>query len=257
MTPGLAAHPAGAPDTTSQTVTGVSGGGEVRTRSVLPRWAIVVALLVVMVGAAAVGGAWWNATRTTPADSSVEAGFARDMQTHHAQAVQMAMIVRDKTSDPTLRALSYDIVTTQQQQIGQMYAWLTVWHLPQTSSQAPMAWMNDSPSGHTMPMSNPTSVPGSTASMQGSAMGAADGQMPGMAAPADLQRLQQATGLASEIQFLQLMIAHHQGGVAMAQGALDRTSNTEVTTLARAIVTGQQAEIDQMRQLLQARQTGN
>ena len=56
---------------------------------------------------------------------------------------------------------------------------------------------------------------------------------------------------------LQLMIAHHQGGVAMAQAGLDCTSNPEVATLARAIVTGQQAEIDQMRQLLVSRQTGS
>ncbi|MEV4010737.1 DUF305 domain-containing protein [Nonomuraea angiospora] len=59
-----------------------------------------------------------------PADASVEAGFARDMQAHHAQAVQMTLIVRDRISDREVRTLAYDIATTQQQQIGQMYAWL-------------------------------------------------------------------------------------------------------------------------------------
>ena len=31
---------------------------------------------------------------TTPTDTSPEAGFARDMATHHAQAVEMAFITR-------------------------------------------------------------------------------------------------------------------------------------------------------------------
>lgn len=243
--------------TANLTGTGTDGGNRElrpeRSRYWLPRWAVTVAVLVALLGGGALGGAWWNAART-PGDSSVEAGFARDMQTHHAQAVQMAMIIRDKTTDPTLRALSYDIATTQQQQIGQMYAWLTMWRLPQTSIQAPMAWMSATGGGHSMPMPDTTGV-GTPTGPMAAQMG--DGSMPGMASQADLDRLQQASGTAAETQFLTLMIAHHQGGVAMAQAALDRTSNTQVTTLAGAIVTGQQAEIDQMRQLLQLRQTGS
>ena len=64
---------------------------------------------------------------STPGDDSAEAGFARDMQQHHAQAVDMAMTVRDLTDDPATRTLAYDITTTQRQQIGQMYGWLVSW----------------------------------------------------------------------------------------------------------------------------------
>ena len=59
-----------------------------------------------------------------PGDDSVEAGFARDMQVHHAQAVTMSMIVRDDTTDAQTRTLAYDVALTQQNQIGQMQAWL-------------------------------------------------------------------------------------------------------------------------------------
>ena len=41
--------------------------------------------------------------------TSAAAGFLRDMQVHHAQAVDMAMTIRDISDDPDLRRLAYDI----------------------------------------------------------------------------------------------------------------------------------------------------
>ena len=35
-----------------------------------------------------------------PGDTSLEAGFARDMMVHHDQAVTMAMMIRDKKRPP-------------------------------------------------------------------------------------------------------------------------------------------------------------
>jgi uncharacterized protein (DUF305 family) len=125
-----------------------------------------------------------------------------------------------------------------------MYAWLEDWGLPQTATQPPMAWMAGG--GHAG-MGGPTSAT-STASPA-----TAGAEMPGMATPEDLQRLDTLSGAEAEVLFLQLMIAHHQGGVTMAQAALDRASDPQVRTLATAIVTGQQSEIDLMRQLLATR----
>lgn len=176
-----------------------------------------------------------------PSDTSAEAGFARDMQTHHAQAVQMALIIRDKTTDPVLRSVAYDIATGQQQQAGQMYGWLAVWGLPQTGTEPAMTWMNQPGSG-----SHDMSNMGGNSAGQGTTM-------PGMATPAQLKNLQQATGVQAERLFLQMMIAHHRGGVQMAQAVLERTTQPEVSTLARSIVTAQQAEIGQMTALLQER----
>src|SRR5690606_19988556 len=38
-----------------------------------------------------------------PGNTSAEAGFSRDMQTHHLQAVEMSLIVRDRTEDDAIR----------------------------------------------------------------------------------------------------------------------------------------------------------
>ncbi len=53
-----------------------------------------------------------------PASDSPEAGFARDMSAHHAQAVHMSFLIWDASRDPELRFLAYDVITSQQAQIG-------------------------------------------------------------------------------------------------------------------------------------------
>lgn len=73
------------------------------------------------------------AASANPAGSSADAGFARDMQVHHAQAVDMSFLIRDRSNDLLIRSMALDIATTQQQQGGQMYAWLELWGLSQTA----------------------------------------------------------------------------------------------------------------------------
>lgn len=185
------------------------------------RPSILVALAAILVGAFAGG---LLVAGLPPADSSPEAGFARDMGVHHSQAVEMAEIARDRTSDPEVRSLAVDIALGQQAQIGQMQGWLAVWGLPATGAEPPMAWM-----GHQM---------------------ARDALMPGMATVDDLALLQDVTSDKLDTLFLQLMIAHHRGGVQMAEGVLARTRQPEVRQLAQAIVNGQTAEIAAMSDLL-------
>ena len=79
------------------------------TRSDVVRRAAVpaVGLLVLIVGIAA---GWRIASwRGAPGDDSAEAGFARDMATHHAQAVDMSFTLLDKSADGELRTLASDI----------------------------------------------------------------------------------------------------------------------------------------------------
>jgi uncharacterized protein (DUF305 family) len=175
------------------------------------------------------------ATRSgTPGDTSPEAGFARDMAVHHAQAVEMAFIVRDKTTDGPLRTLSYDIITTQTAQRGMFMGWLQAWGLDQSSSQPVMAWMAGE-HGH------------------GGAAPPATGVMPGMATDEELNKLRAATGKDAEILFLQLMIRHHEGGIQMAQTLLKLSNRSEVRDLAQSIVDSQGAEIRLMKGLLTER----
>lgn len=224
------------------------------------------------------------APAATPRDDSAEAGFARDMQTHHAQAVQMSMMVRERTSDPDIRSLAYDIALTQQHQIGQMYDWLVQWDLPQTGSQDPMAWMNHTDMTVTEDMPDPedtddmAEMPGmdhageETDDAAGDGVGDAAGdeatgddatgsaatasdQMPGMATAEDLDQLSTLRGVAVERLFLELMIEHHRGGITMAQAVLAATEDPEVRLLAQTMVTGQTAEISAMEAMLDERET--
>lgn len=48
--------------------------------------------------------------------------------------------------------------------------------------------------------------------------------------------------------FIDMMVPHHQGAVAMAQIALQRGLHSEIKTMAKSIITDQQAEIRTMRQ---------
>lgn len=177
----------------------------------------------------------------TPSSTSAEAGFARDMQAHHNQAVEMAILIRDRSDDDELRLLALDIITAQSQQAGQMYALLTAWNLPQTSSDPPMAWM-----------SQPT-LDGSMTGMDHGGGAMASTEMPGMASSEDVQRLRDADGVEAERIFLELMIAHHRGGMDMAEALLARSDNALIAPLAQSIVMLQQKEIDYMTKLLAER----
>src|SRR5215213_2200385 len=158
-----------------------------------------------------------------PGNDSAEAGFARDMIVHHAQAVQMAEIVRDRTQSDSMRLLAADISLTQQGQIGIMQGWLQAWGLPITGSEPAMAWM-----GH------PT-----------------DGLMPGMATPDELDSLFKLPPDRADVLFLRLMISHHEAAIPMAKAILKRTDEPEVSQLATSIIESQRAEIENMKAMVE------
>jgi uncharacterized protein (DUF305 family) len=182
-------------------------------------------LLAVVFGFLAVTVLALYLTSRPPGDDSAEAGFARDMMVHHAQAVEMAELLRDKNVSPEIETLAADIALTQQAQIGQMQGWLAEWGLPMTGTEPAMAWM-----GH------PT-----------------NDRMPGMATPKEIEALRKASPEVAEGSFLRLMIPHHQAAVPMAEAVLDETDRPEVRQLAGAIVASQKAEIEVMRNLLEER----
>lgn len=165
-----------------------------------------------------------------PSNMSADAGFDRDMQVHHDQGVELAILIRERTDDPAVRRLAYDIETTQAQQSGQLYGWLTLWGLPQASSEPSMAWMT---------------AAGEHESMSGSSMA-----MPGLATPAQIATLTAETGVQAERTFLTLMIAHHRGAIEMADAALQRAHNPAILTFARGVIASQRPEITAMTRML-------
>lgn len=51
-----------------------------------------------------------------------------------------------------------------------------------------------------------------------------------------------------DLRFIDGMILHHQGAISMAEAALQQSDRNEIKTLAQAIVSAQQGEIEQMQQ---------
>ena len=176
-----------------------------------------------------------------PAENSAEAGFARDMATHHAQAVEMGFIIRDATRDERLRTLAADIIVTQSAQRGMFMSWLQTWGLPQASPGPRMAWMSASAGA------DATGAHDAMPGMPGMPL------MAGMASDAELDALRHATGRNAEVLFLQLMIRHHEGGVLMARALLARSHRQDVVTLVRGIEAGQTGEITTMTGMLAER----
>lgn len=190
-----------------------------------------------------------TATQPSPLDGGAEAGFARDMQVHHAQAVEMSMLIRDRTGDEEIRLLAYDVAVTQQQQAGQMHGWLSVWGLPQSSMKPAMSWMSSPGAGP----HHSSGTAGAVAGGSSSHRPGTDGMMPGMASPADLERLKAASGTNAERIYLELMIPHHEAATVMAEAVLGRTKNAVVVDLAKSIQASQQSEIAYLKQLLESR----
>ena len=206
------------------------------------RWLTVGLVAVIALGLLGVGGglavALGIGRDAPPSADSVDTGFARDMSAHHLQGVEMANLAADRSEDPEIRQLAFDISSTQTNQVGRMQGWLSLWGLSVSGGQS-MAWMEGA-SGHDM-------------SQMGSGSGVADDLMPGMATEDEIAELRALTGAAFDVQFLRLMIRHHQGTEDMAEYAAANASQPAVATLARSIAETQTSEASTMTDMLAAR----
>ena len=194
-------------------------------------------LAVIAIGLVLLGGGLAVALgigRTAdPTVDSVDAGFSRDMARHHLQGVEMANLVAERSQDPEVRQLAFDISATQTNQAGRMQGWLALWGLP-TSGGDTMAWMSAS-GGHSHDM------------------GTDGGLMPGMATEDELANLRRLSGTAFDVEFLRLMIRHHQGGREMAEYAAEHAGEQAVRELADTMAQTQTAETGTMTDMLTAR----
>jgi len=195
------------------------------------RTAVILTCVLVVAALIVVGTAGWlvgnRSSIKAVSEKSVDAGFARDMSTHHTQAVVMASYARDYSTNPSIQLIARDIEDEQYFQLGEMQGWLDTWNLSRTSSVPAMSWMGS----------------------DGASM-VVNGLMPGMATPEQMTQLQKLTGNALDIDFLQLMLRHHQGGVTMAGYAADHATTPYVRQLASKMVQQQNNEIITMEQLL-------
>jgi uncharacterized protein (DUF305 family) len=187
-----------------------------------------VNILALVIAFALIGGmiGWLIADARSDDDGSdVDIGFLQDMRTHHEQAVEMSFIYLGLDgTNPGLRTVAQSILVGQEIDIGRMIQMLRDMHAPEANeTDTAMAWM-----GHPTPSA----------------------QMPGMATEAQLQQLSQSSGRAADELFVQLMTAHHKGGISMAQVAAQDAKTDKVRSMAESMVTAQQSDIVEMQQQL-------
>ncbi|MGE2715914.1 DUF305 domain-containing protein [Mycolicibacterium litorale] len=144
--------------------------------------------------------------------------FARDMMPHHQQALQLVDLARDRSTDPALLELASGIAAAQGPEMEQLSGMLRSW------GQDPEAGMDHS--GHDM-------------------------AMPGMVDDATMKRLESLNGREFDTLWLESMISHHQGAVEMAKAEIANGDNQEAKALAQQIIDAQEAEIAQMKQMLE------
>jgi uncharacterized protein (DUF305 family) len=147
---------------------------------------------------------------------------------HHEQAIEMADIALDKGAGPEVMQLAQDIKAAQDPEIAQMKGWLSAWGAPEQMEGATA----------------------SDGSMDHSGMDMGGMSMAGMMSAEDMSKLMDASGAEFDQMWLQMMVAHHQGAITMANQVLAATSDAEVKKLADAVVAGQTAEIATMQKLL-------
>jgi uncharacterized protein (DUF305 family) len=193
-----------------------------------------VNLVAILVAVAVLAGALgWVIGNNTAIDdpNATDIGFMQDMRVHHEQAVQMAFIyLNDDQTDLDLAIVAREILIGQNIEIGRMIQLLRDFGTSEVNeTDLAMTWMGD-----------PVALD----------------RMPGMATEADLQALADATGDEANELFVQLMSAHHLGGVHMAEHAASHAATDEVRLMASQIVVGQTEEVGEMARLLAISRAG-
>lgn len=157
--------------------------------------------------------------------TSADIAFMKGMIGHHAQAVVMSALVRDRSGRTDLPLLAERITASQRDEILLMQQWLR-----DRGEEAPDpgAAHADHDAGHAM-------------------------LMPGMLTADELARLGAASGNAFDRIFLESMIRHHEGALQMV-AELRRSPGSlqepQLFDFASDVDADQRAEIARMRRLL-------
>ena len=133
----------------------------------------------------------------------------------------MAEDVLKNSQRPELKKLAQEIIQAQKKEIAQMAEWRKAWY--PTAGEKLMMWHAES--NHMMEM-----TPEFRRNMMMSVdLGRADDKF--------------------DLRFLDAMIPHHEGALVMAKDAIAKSKRPEIQKMAQEILSSQQAEIDQMKQL--------
>jgi uncharacterized protein (DUF305 family) len=150
--------------------------------------------------------------------NAADAAYLTRMVAHHSQALDMTELAPTRAGDPRVRRLARSIDVGQRREVVVMATWLV---------------------DHGQP--EPTLETVAAVHHQG---------MPGMVGDDRLAALAEADGAAFDRLFLEAMVQHHQGAVAMAEQVLGDGEDQRVDEMATEVIASQQAEVAIMRRLL-------
>jgi uncharacterized protein (DUF305 family) len=174
--------------------------------------------------------------QNAPHYTAADVRFMQGMIGHHAQALAMTALIRDRTTRHNIRLLGQRIEVSQKDEIAMMRTWLKDRH------QA-------LPAGD--PHHDHHAQAGNSMNMAGMAM--SDTLMPGMLTADQLAELAKASGDEFDKLFLRDMIRHHEGALVMVASLLGTTGSAqeaEVFRFASEVDSDQRAEIARMNALL-------
>ena len=165
-----------------------------------------------------------GASGSAEGHNEADVAFAQGMIPHHEQAVEMAEMALEQSDSDDVKDLATRIRDAQAPEIETMKGWLEDWDEPvEAEGGGPHSGMD----------------------MGGSAAGGE-----GMMSDADMKKMSAASGAAFDELFLEGMIVHHKGAVAMAETELEEGEFPDAKALAQEIVDAQEAEIAEMEKLL-------
>lgn len=155
--------------------------------------------------------------------NQADIAFTQAMIVHHEQAIEMSSLAENRADADEVRALATRIGEAQQPEIDRMQQWLE-------------AWGEDAADAAT--------------DMDHEGMDTGDDNSMGMMSGEDMERLEAASGSEFDVMFLEMMIEHHRGAIAMAREVQTDGSHPDVLALADDVVSDQEGEVEEMEQLL-------
>ena len=152
--------------------------------------------------------------------TAADVKFMQGMIGHHAQAVEMVALIKDRTATPDLNRLGLRIQVSQDDEMNMMRTWLK-------------------DRGQAIPGPHAHHEPG--------------GFMPGMLTAEEMTQLANAKGVEFDRLFLQGMIKHHGGAITMVEELFKSPGAAQeggIFAFASDVVADQQMEMDRMGAML-------
>ena len=132
--------------------------------------------------------------------------FAQAMIPDHQMVAKMAALAATKANNAQLKTLAAQMKKGQTAAVDKLTGWLKAWGKPVAGDMAGMT-------------------------------------MPGAMTDKDMTKLKSAKGMAFDMMFAQMMIAHHNGALQMARAETANGLNVDAKAMADAMIKTQTAQI--------------